>query len=64
MQRTQTPETMTDTEKLQRIRQQRAEAARRYRQRHPERIAAITARYWAKKAAQMQQAQQEGGAEQ
>ena len=63
MQRT----TMTDAEKLQRIREQRREAARRYRQRHPDRIAAITARYWAKKCAQLQeQAQgtendQEGG---
>ena len=58
----QTPEHLTDTEKLQRIRQQRAEAARRYRRRHPDRIAEITARYWAKKAAQMQQqAQQEEG---
>lgn len=55
-------EHMTDTEKLQRIRQQRAEAARRYRQRHPDRIAATTARYWQRKLERMQQqAQQEEG---
>lgn len=54
-----TTEHLTDTEILQRIRQQRAEAARRYRQRHPDRIAEITARYWAKKAAMLQEQAQE-----
>lgn len=58
----QTPEHLTDSEKLERIREQRRQAAARYRAKHPDRIAAITARYWAKKAAQMQQqAQQEEG---
>ena len=56
---------MTDSEKLERIREQRREAARRYRQRHPDRIAATTARYWARKVERMQQqAEQGGGVEQ
>ena len=56
---------MTDSEKLERIRQQRREAARRYRQRHPDRIAATTARYWQRKVERMrQQAEQGGGVEQ
>lgn len=51
---------------LANIRAARAQYARQYRKQHPEKIAAITARYWAKKASMLQeQAQaendQEGG---
>lgn len=45
---------------LANIRAARAKYARQYRKQHPEKIAAIT-RFWAKKAAQMQQAEQEEG---
>lgn len=51
----QTPEHLTDTEKLQRIREQRRQAAARYRVKHPDRVAAITARYWQRKVERMQQ---------
>jgi hypothetical protein len=61
----QTPEHLTDTEKLQRIREQRRQAAARYRAKHPDRVAAITARYWQRKVERMQQqAEQGGGVEQ
>lgn len=52
-------------EVLANIRAARAEYARQWRQKNPEKQAAITARYWAKKCAQLQeQAQQEEGEQQ
>ena len=44
---------------LANIRAARAKYARQYRKQHPEKIAAITARYWAKKAAMLQEQAQE-----
>ncbi|MBQ9040948.1 MAG: hypothetical protein IJ119_15900 [Clostridia bacterium] len=41
-------------EVLANIRAARAAYARRWRQKNPEKQAAITARYWAKRAAQLQ----------
>lgn len=47
---------------LANIRAARAKYARQYRKQHPEKIAAITARYWQRRVERMQQqAQQEEG---